>query len=501
MPPLQPNYQLRGVKPWRCEWRPTDGGPPRVVTLELDLDRVQHFRNLNRSIGERSNWAGCYYDDFFSFWVWEGGREELDAVHRQLAAQYRELHGKDPQPDRAYADFIKRFVAHFPYKHDDRSLGPTEYARFPVELLYDREGDCECLAIFLASLLVRAGFDTAILIGFTRSGRQGAHAATGVALPPQERDATLPAGGVEWRYCEAVSKDPVGRYGFERFATFARHGTAHRISPEFTWQGEPPGWTCPACREGPFPPQVAKCASCQQLPTLAGRQEQGDRAVDWDRTLERFLDWLKWAAAASHPELAAEIGRLHASPIWQLIPSGNRNYLAKALEAARGGESGAAGRYLEGSRAHLLSAWPHVAAAIFCTRPAKDQAREVVHHSIAWLGMSVYEMDNETLAAFTGKMLSDVTTKRVRGFSSGSRLALGRILGSHAEKGDAYLDEKRGSIENILVKTLIPQIFTLVAREAAGKEDGFSGKATGGGDEPVATPPARAATAARPRKA
>jgi hypothetical protein len=76
-------------------------------------------------------------------------------------------------------------------------------------------------------------------------------------------------------------------------------------------------------------------------------------------------------------------------------------------------------------------------------------------------------MTNDELAKFTRRVLSDTTCNRIPGFSSGSRLALGRILDAYERKGEVYLSEKRNSIENILVKVVIPQVFTLLAREEA----------------------------------
>ena len=79
--------------------------------------------------------------------------------------------------------------------------------------------------------------------------------------------------------------------------------------------------------------------------------------------------------------------------------------------------------------------------------------------------MSVFEMDNKLLSQFARKILSDTTCKRIKGFSSGSRLAIGRILSSYEKKGDLYMNVKRKSIENILVKVVIPQVFTILAHE------------------------------------
>ena len=121
--------------------------------------------------------------------------------------------------------------------------------------------------------------------------------------------------------------------------------------------------------------------------------------------------------------------------------------------------------YLSGAQRQLLSAWPHIVAAVFCRAPRKANEEIEVYGPMSWLGISMYAMDNRTLARFARRVLSDTTCKRIQGFSSGSHLAIGRILSSYEYKGEAYMNEKRKSIENILVKVVIPQVFTLLARE------------------------------------
>ncbi|MDA0989847.1 MAG: hypothetical protein O3A51_03750 [Verrucomicrobia bacterium] len=74
-------------------------------------------------------------------------------------------------------------------------------------------------------------------------------------------------------------------------------------------------------------------------------------------------------------------------------------------------------------------------------------------------------MSSQDLARFARRILSDTTCKRIRGFSTGSRFAMGRMLSCYEKQGDAYMAQKRDSIENILVKVVIPQAFTLLARE------------------------------------
>lgn len=228
---------LRKKRDWNHQWV-TKCGNKMTVSLLLDEERIQHFRNLNRFIGEPHNWPGCYYEQYASFWVWKGGESEIRSIVSQLEKHYSRLYGRIPKPDRHYANFLKDFVASFPYQYDDRSIGHMEYAKFPIEMLYDKEGDCECLSFFLASILAFAGFTVSILVGYTKPGLKGAHAATGLQIMPEPDDDVVEDGG-RFLYCEAVSDAPVGRCGFS-FEIFQRNASVWHITPNYRWDGQPP---------------------------------------------------------------------------------------------------------------------------------------------------------------------------------------------------------------------------------------------------------------------
>ena len=459
--------ELRKTRSWTQEWNSPSGR--EKVSLELDEVRVQHFRNLNRVIGEAGNWPGCYYSQYASFWIWRGGHPEIQSVVNQLRDQYSKQHGANPKLDRDYASFIKQFSGTFPYQYDDRSIGHLEYAKFPIEFLYDKEGDCECSAFFLASLYAHAGFDVGILIGYTKPRHRGAHAATGLLIPTEDGDDMVRAHGRDYVYCEAVSSNPVGKCAFD-FDIFARDADVWRISPNYKWEGRPRAWNCPqGC--GDVEPWIERCPSCGATAVLSDTQQAGDDAADWERILVDFVTYIDWIRDAPLVELGRELEKVSRGSIWDHVPSGNRTYFEKTVKSMNGEDHEAAKHYLEGARNHLLSAWPHIVASVFCHAPQPGTANDKVDKPLSWLGMSVYDMDNETLALFARKILSDTTCKRIKGFSSGSRLGIGRILSTFEQHGDPYMDEKRKSIENILVKVVIPQAFTLLTREHLGKSD------------------------------
>ncbi|MDA0989844.1 MAG: hypothetical protein O3A51_03735 [Verrucomicrobia bacterium] len=382
---------LKTIRDWTHEWI-TPSGVTATVRLKLDERRVQHFRNLNRMIGEPENWPGCYYEEYASFWAWMGGHEEIAEVVRQLAQQYRECYGSAPVPDRQYANFIKRFAASFPYQFDDKSIGHKEYAKFPIELLYDKEGDCECLSFFLASLFAHAGFRAGILGGFTKPHHQGGHAAVGLVIPVAPGDDVVRPEGTDYVFCEAVSADPVGKCESD-FAVFSADAELWLVAPTYKWDGHPPGWSCPrGC--GIVFPWLERCPTCGVESVFAEVQNNYAHAADWDRALQGFIDYMDWLRRASSQELSMELNKTASDSVWEFVPSGNKAYIQKTLAQLKLGGRGVES-YLEGARHQLLSAWPHIVASVFCHRPRRADGEARVSGPMSWIGMSVYEMSAE----------------------------------------------------------------------------------------------------------
>lgn len=97
------------------------------------------------------------------------------------------------------------------YKLDANSnsiLNAHEYVRFPVESLYDREGDCDCTAALAYKIFERLGIEVKFAI-LNESNGAGRHAAVlikknnnRVSLPPNYT-ISLPAHP-EYAYCEAT---------------------------------------------------------------------------------------------------------------------------------------------------------------------------------------------------------------------------------------------------------------------------------------------------------
>ena len=105
----------------------------------------------------------------------------------------------------------------FVYTLDEDSTGHSEYARFPVETLVDKTGDCECFSILLAAFLKAHGHKTALV--YTNG-----HCMAGVEIPGEielpglwvtdgegVRYFLCEATGSGWQVGQPASDDPVER--------------------------------------------------------------------------------------------------------------------------------------------------------------------------------------------------------------------------------------------------------------------------------------------------
>jgi predicted transglutaminase-like cysteine proteinase len=119
-----------------------------------------------------------------------------------VAAKLKEIHAEQGYSRFQQVGNVLAFTHQFAYAGDEDTKGAEEYPRYPVEMLWDREGDCECHAILAAALLALLGFDTVLLVLDFEKGP--GHVAVGVAgaddLPPDL--AFYELGGKRYFYCE-----------------------------------------------------------------------------------------------------------------------------------------------------------------------------------------------------------------------------------------------------------------------------------------------------------
>ena len=59
---------------------------------------------------------------------------------------------------------LLRFTQTIPYMYDSESVGQEEYWKYPLETLYDGNGDCEDTSILFCAVGKAMGYDTALML-------------------------------------------------------------------------------------------------------------------------------------------------------------------------------------------------------------------------------------------------------------------------------------------------------------------------------------------------
>jgi transglutaminase-like putative cysteine protease len=95
------------------------------------------------------------------------------------------------------ANFVLSFVQNIEYREDQISVSKDEYWRFPVETLYDEQGDCEDKAFLYASIMESMGYDAVILL-------YDGHAAAGIDVAGGY-GTYYELDGKEYFYCETTA--------------------------------------------------------------------------------------------------------------------------------------------------------------------------------------------------------------------------------------------------------------------------------------------------------
>jgi hypothetical protein len=178
--------------------RPEPGSVPRpfpvVQAGRVDTTRFAVGAVIDREVLARFRAAndGVRYQRETAAFCVHSRTRELFAICRQAEAILARL-GVSAEADRA--NHLIAFVqCAFEYAHDHHTTPADvgklypEYGRYPIEMLNDGHGDCDCKSILLASILVTFGYRVAILpmIVTDPDGKITHHWAVGVAIPAVE---------------------------------------------------------------------------------------------------------------------------------------------------------------------------------------------------------------------------------------------------------------------------------------------------------------------------
>lgn len=157
------------------------------LTILLSKKRYEEYRGKERFSGQWNRYAEA----------------EMPEI-RQLAAEFARLHAGRRWSTLTQAQNVLRFVqACIPYGYDKDTTRHTDWARYPIETLQDRTGDCEDVAILCAAVLARLGFDVVLLLY-----PEPCHLAFGVAGAEKLKGEYVsdPQTGRRYFYGEATSE-------------------------------------------------------------------------------------------------------------------------------------------------------------------------------------------------------------------------------------------------------------------------------------------------------
>ena len=133
---------------WSCQGRATTG----KVSVTLDANMYQYYRNLPR-----------YYQssEYYNYVNDENNRQVVQSIVNAMREIGTELNYDDGDIAREIANFVQQCVE---YQLDSETTGQEDYPRYPIETIYERQGDCEDSSILLAALLKEYGYE----VGFLR---------------------------------------------------------------------------------------------------------------------------------------------------------------------------------------------------------------------------------------------------------------------------------------------------------------------------------------------
>lgn len=176
-PLLDPNTYLRTYS-WYYD------GLPYTVTVSIPKEMYEKYRKLGHSTISLTKYPTEEYNRSIAGTIAEQLKRYADANGFNL---YQKLM------------LAATMVQNIPYDSDTGTTGKDEYARYPVETLVDKTGDCEDTSILLAAILREMGYDVLIM-------RFDGHVALGVANHDFKKEgAYIEVNGKDYFYLETTA--------------------------------------------------------------------------------------------------------------------------------------------------------------------------------------------------------------------------------------------------------------------------------------------------------
>lgn len=148
-----PNYAA--VDPqWetkRFEWERQDNLGTMWLEISLDANMYQHYRSLERYYG---------IDSYVNYINDPNNEAIIAEIVRVIKDVANDLDYSDAAVVREVAKFVQDVIE---YQYDSDTAGEDEYPRYPIETLYEGQGDCEDTSILMAAMLKELGYEVGFL--------------------------------------------------------------------------------------------------------------------------------------------------------------------------------------------------------------------------------------------------------------------------------------------------------------------------------------------------
>ncbi len=131
-------------------WTSFEGLYYATICYSIDQKLYEYFNSLSRYYGN-SEYKNYINDPINS--------EYLDMLVENL----EEIGDKRGYTDGERVREVISFCQSFEYETDQDSTERAEWPKYPIELLYDRVGDCEDTALLLVGILSRMGYGCALI--------------------------------------------------------------------------------------------------------------------------------------------------------------------------------------------------------------------------------------------------------------------------------------------------------------------------------------------------
>jgi len=203
---------------------PSPAAPPRQLRLDTRiaetavakskawLKKVEKRWNV-RPNPRRKNWfyytrRKSRYSDPLSVVYGECAKKE--PWLKDLAVLFQDFQEKNHPGDRRWLlRSVISYVRSFEYEFIPEAESKLDI-RAPLDVLLQRQGDCDSLSVAAGSILKRQGFE----VGIVSSKRMG-HSVLGIVMPGRQSGTSIRAKGKVYTLVEMTSQRPIGNVSKE----------------------------------------------------------------------------------------------------------------------------------------------------------------------------------------------------------------------------------------------------------------------------------------------